>query len=226
MALAAKAAGLEYIAITDHSKALAMASGLDEAAALEHAAHIRQVGERLDGITLLAGIECDILPDGTMDLADDCLAQLDFVVASVHSAFGLEPAAMTDRLLRALECPWVDAMGHPTGRMLLRREPLRFDIEAVLASAAAKGVAIEINSQIYRLDVSDTVARRALELGARLIISSDAHDITEFENLEWGVRTARRAWATKGAVLTTQPLKALRASLRRNQSRQPRKRAR
>jgi DNA polymerase (family X) len=226
MALAAKAAGLEYIAITDHSKALAMASGLDEAAALEHAAHIRQVGERLDGITLLAGIECDILPDGTMDLADDCLAQLDFVVASVHSAFGLEPAAMTDRLLRALECRWVDAMGHPTGRMLLRREPLRFDIEAVLASAAAKGVAVEINSQIYRLDVSDTVARRALELGARLIISSDAHDITEFENLEWGVRTARRAWATKDAVLTTQPLKALRASLRRNQSRQARKRAR
>jgi DNA polymerase (family 10) len=226
MALAAKAAGLEYIAITDHSKALAMASGLDEAAALEHAAHIRQVGKRLEGITLLAGIECDILPDGTMDLADDCLAQLDFVVASVHSAFGLEPAAMTDRLLRALECPWVDALGHPTGRMLLRREPLRFDIEAVLASAASKGVAIEINSQIYRLDVSDTVARRALELGARLIISSDAHDITEFDNLEWGVRTARRAWATKGAVLTTQPLKALRASLRRNQPRQPGKRAR
>jgi hypothetical protein len=96
MALAAKAAGLEYIAITDHSKALAMASGLDEAAALEHAAHIRQVGARLDGITLLAGIECDILTDGTMDLADDCLAQLDFVVASVHTAFGLEPAAMTD----------------------------------------------------------------------------------------------------------------------------------
>ena len=226
MALAAKAAGLEYIAITDHSKALAMASGLDEAAALEHAAHIRQVGARLDGITLLAGIECDILTDGTMDLADDCLAQLDFVVASVHTAFGLEPAAMTDRLLRALECPWVDALGHPTGRMLLRREPLRFDIEAVLRSAAAKAVAIEINSQIYRLDVSDTIARRALELGARLIISSDAHDITEFENLDWGVRTARRAWAAKGAVLTTQPLKALRASLRRNQSRQPRKRAR
>jgi DNA polymerase (family 10) len=161
-----------------------------------------------------------------MDLADDCLAQLDFVVASVHTAFGLEPAAMTDRLLRALECPWVDALGHPTGRMLLRREPLRFDIEAVLRSAAAKAVAIEINSQIYRLDVSDTIARRALELGARLIISSDAHDITEFENLDWGVRTARRAWAAKGAVLTTQPLKALRASLRRNQSRQPRKRAR
>jgi DNA polymerase (family X) len=226
MALAAKAAGLEYIAITDHSKTLAMASGLDEAAALEHAARIRAIGTRLDGITLLAGIECDILPDGTMDLADDCLAQLDFVVGSVHTAFGLEPSAMTDRLLRALECPWVDALGHPTGRMLLRREPLRFDIEAVLASAATNGVAIEINSQIYRLDVSDTVARRALELGARLIISSDAHDITEFENLQWGVRTARRAWATKEAVLTTQPLRALQASLRRAQSRQPRKRAR
>ena len=226
MALAAKAAGLEYIAVTDHSKTLAMASGLDEERALEHAARIREVGSRLEGITLLAGIECDILPDGTMDLADDCLAQLDFVVGSVHTAFGLEPAAMTDRLLRALECPWVDALGHPTGRMLLRREPLRFDIEAVLSSAAKKGVAIEINSQIYRLDVSDTVARRALELGARLIISSDAHDITEFENLEWGVRTARRAWATREAVLTTQPLEALRASLRRNQSRKPRKRAR
>ena len=226
MAMAAKAAGLEYIAITDHSKALAMANGLDEAAALAHAAHIRQAGKRLDGITLLAGIECDILTDGTLDLADDCLAQLDFVVASVHSGFGLEPAAMTERLLRALECPWVDALGHPTGRMLLRREPLRFDIEAVLSAAAVKGVAVEINSQIYRLDVSDTVARRAIELGARLIISSDAHDTTEFGTLEWGVRVARRAWATKDAVLNTQTLEALRASLRRHRSSKPGKRAR
>ena len=216
MALAAREVGLEYLAITDHSKALAMAGGLDEAGALAHAARIREIGGRLDGITLLAGIECDIRLDGTLDLDNDCLAALDFVVASVHSGFSLEPEALTARLLRALECPWVDALGHATGRMLLRREPLKFDVERVLDAAAAHGVAIEINSQVHRLDVSDIVARRAIDKGARLIISSDAHSTHEFSVLDWGIRVARRAWATPDVILNTRSLDDLRASLRRH----------
>ena len=216
MARAARASGHEYIAITDHSQALAMAGGLDEAAALAHAARIREVNGRVDGLTLLAGIECDIRADGTMDLSDDCLAQLDLVVASVHSSFSMEPDVMTARILRAIECPWVDVLGHLTGRLLLRREPLRFDVEAVVTRAAEAGVAIEINCQVDRLDVSDVIARLALDKGARLTISSDAHSIAELATLDWGVRVARRAWATSGDVLTTRPLESLRPLLRRH----------
>src|SRR5690606_17278070 len=133
-------------------------NGLDERRALEHAARIRALGGELDGITLLAGIECDIRPDGTMDLADDCLAQLDIVVASIHSQFGLEPARMTERLLKAIANPWVDVIGHMTGRLLLRREPYPFALDAVLDAAAPEGVAIEIHYQVDRLDVNDGIA--------------------------------------------------------------------
>ena len=216
MAAAARAAGLEYLAITDHSQALAMANGLDERRTLEHAARIRALDARLDGIRLLAGIECDIRSDGTLDLAHDCLAQLDFVVASVHSGFNLDPAAMTDRLLAAIECPWVDVLGHPTGRLLLRREPLRFDMDAVLAAAARAGIALEINCQLDRLDVSDTVARAARDRGIPLIISSDAHTIGEFDTLAWGIGVARRAWLSRDDVLNTRSLDALRPLLRRH----------
>jgi DNA polymerase (family 10) len=125
MAIAARNSGLDYIAITDHSRAIAMANGLDEAGARAHARSVRQLNERLEGITVLAGIECDIRPDGSMDLAEDCLAELDIVIASVHSAFGLDPDRMTDRLLRALACRWVDVLAHPTGRLILKREPYR-----------------------------------------------------------------------------------------------------
>ena len=218
MARAARAAGLEYLAVTDHSQALAMANGLDERRALEHAARIRALNARLDGIRLLAGIECDIRSDGTLDLAHDCLAQLDFVVASVHSGFGLEPSAMTDRLVAAISCPWVDVIGHPTGRLLLRREPLRFDVDAVLAAAAGCGIALEINCQVDRLDLSDTVARAARDRGIPLVISSDAHTIAEFDTLAWGIGVARRAWLSPGDVLNTRPLDALIPLLRRHRS--------
>jgi DNA polymerase (family 10) len=218
MALAARAAGLEYIAITDHSQALAMAGGLDERRALAHAATIRAIGRRLDGITLLAGIECDIRLDGTLDLADECLAALDLVVASVHSGFSQEPRALTERYLRALECPWVDVLGHPTGRLLLKREPLRFDLEAVLDAAVRHGVAIEINCQVDRLDVSDAVARHALDKGARLIISSDAHSAAAFGVLDGGIRVARRAWASPTDILNTRTMVELHGELRRHRS--------
>jgi DNA polymerase (family 10) len=222
MARAARAAGLEYLAVTDHSQALAMANGLDEYRTLEHAARIRALNTRLEGIRLLAGIECDIRADGTLDLAHDCLAQLDFVVASVHSGFGLEPSAMTDRLLNAIACPWVDVIGHPTGRLLLRREPLRFDVDAVLAAAAGCGIALEINCQVDRLDLSDTVARAARDRGIPLVISSDAHTIAEFGSLTWGIGVARRAWLSPGDVLNTRPLDALIPLLRRHRHRQGR----
>jgi DNA polymerase (family X) len=216
MARAAMQTGLEYIAITDHSQSLAMANGLDERAALEHAARIRALDARLDGIALLAGIECDIRPDGRMDLADDCLAALDLVIASVHSAFNQEPEQMTDRLLRALECPWVDILAHPTGRLLLRREGYRYDVERVFGAAAGHGVAVEINSQVDRLDLNDTQARLAKERGLRLVIDSDAHSPAALGNLRWGVAVARRAWLTAGDVLNTRGLAGLRPLLRRH----------
>jgi DNA polymerase (family 10) len=219
MARAAREAGLEYLAITDHSQALAMANGLDEHRALAHAAHIRQVSEQLDGITLLAGIEVDIRADGTLDLADACLAELDLVIASVHSAFGQDEAQMTARILRAIENPMVDVIGHPTGRLLLRRDPYQVNIEQVLAAAARNGVAMEINSQVHRLDLSDAHARLARERGVKLVITTDAHAPAGFDLLRWGVTVARRAWAEPSDVLNTQPLEPFLASLRRTRRR-------
>ena len=218
MAQAARDAGLEYLAITDHSQALAMANGLDEHRALAHARHIREVSEQLDGITLLAGIECDIRADGTLDLAEDCLAELDVVIASVHSAFGQDEPQMTDRILRAIASPVVDVVGHPTGRLLLRRDPYRVDIEQVLDAAAQTGVAMEINSQIHRLDLSDSHARLARARGVKLVISTDAHSPASFGLLRWGVIVARRAWAEPDDVLNTRPLEPFRAALRRHRN--------
>ena len=216
MAEAAQRAGHSYIAITDHSKALAMANGLDETRALAHAARVRAVNGRFEGLTLLAGIECDILEDGALDLADDCLAQLDFVVASVHSRFDQDEARITDRVLKALECPWVDVLGHPTGRRLLKREPLRVNMERIATAAAALGVALEINCQADRLDLNDAQARLAAERGARLVISTDAHSVNALGNLCWGVQMARRAWLEPDAVLNTRSVDELRPLLRRH----------
>lgn len=216
MARAAQAAGLEYLAVTDHSQALAMANGLNEERALAHARAIREVSQRLEGITLLAGIECDIRPDGKLDLAEDCLAQLDLVIASVHSAFGQEEEQMTDRILRALESPFVDIVGHPTGRLLLRRESYQVNVERLIDAASAQRVALEINCQIDRLDLSDVNARLARERGVDLTISTDAHSPESFALLRWGLLVARRAWAGPDAVLNTLPLAELKTRLRRH----------
>ena len=219
MARAARDAGFAYIAITDHSQSLAMANGLDERRTLEHAKHIRAISSRLEdedpGITILAGIECDIRPDGTMDLADDCLAQLDIVIASVHSAFNQEEAQMTDRLLRALSCPWVDVLAHPTGRLILKREGYRYDFERVTAAAAAAGVAIEINSQIDRLDLDEHHAKLARDRGVKLIVDSDAHSPAALGGTRWGATIARRAWLTPADVINTLPLDGFKRTLRR-----------
>jgi DNA polymerase (family 10) len=216
MVRAARDAGHEYVAITDHSQALAMANGLDERRALQHAARVRALNGRIEGITALAGIECDIRPDGTLDLADDCLAQLDVVVASVHSAFQQDASEMTERLLRAMANSWVDIIGHPTGRLLLRRDGYRVNLDRIVEAAAAHGVVMEINCQEDRLDLSDVNARVARDRGVRIAISTDAHARHEFDKLRWGVTVARRAWLTASDVINTRPLAEMLAGLRRN----------
>jgi DNA polymerase (family X) len=216
MAIAARDAGFSYLAITDHSKALAMANGLDEERALAHARRIREIGRQLEGITLLAGIECDIHPDGTLDLADDCLAELDLVIASVHTGFHLDESQMTDRLLRAIACPYVDIIGHPTGRRLLKREGYKVDVNNVIDAAAAAGVALEINAQIERLDLPDAHAKTARDRGVKIVVSTDSHDKPGFGRMKWAVTVARRAWLTKEDVLNTLPLEEFRARLRRH----------
>jgi len=217
MAEAARAAGLDYIAITDHSQALAMANGLDERGAIEHAARIR-ARDGHAGVRLLAGIECDILPDGTLDLDDECLAALDVVIVSVHSAFNMDREQMTDRVLRALEHPHVDILGHPTGRLLLRREPYPLDVEAVVGAAARLGVALEINCLVERLDLNDVHARLARDRGVPLVVSTDAHATGGFARLRWGALVARRAWVEPRDVLNTRPFEAFTAGLRRHRT--------
>jgi len=218
MAEGAGEAGLEYLAITDHSQTLSMANGLDEREALAHAKRVKALDGHA-GVRLLAGIECDILPDGTLDLDDDCLASLDIVIASVHTAFGQDQQQMTDRLLRAIEHPHVDVLGHPSGRRLLEREPYPFDLEAIVEASLHHGVVLEINSQVHRLDLSDAHAKLARDRGARFVISSDAHSRRAFATLRWGTLVARRAWLEAADVLNTLPFETFKASLRRQRSR-------
>ena len=215
MAQAAAARGLQYIASTDHSQNLAMANGMDEDRTVAHAHRLRSLNGRYGALALLAGIECDILPDGRMDLSDDCLATLDLVIGSVHSALSQSEAEMTMRLIRAIEHPHVDVIGHPTNRLLLRRPASQVHIEKVIDAAAANGVVLEINANPNRLDLSDSHARLARDRGVRLLISSDAHSTNELEFPRWGVLVARRAWATRDDVLNAQPLDIFRRSLKR-----------
>jgi DNA polymerase (family 10) len=216
MAAAAQARGLEYIAITDHTQSLAMANGLDETRTLAHAERIRAFATTLKGFTILAGAEVDILSDGRLDLADDCLKQLDIVIVSLHSNLQQDEDDTTRRLIRAIENPHVDIVGHPTARWLLRREGARFALEKVIDAAVANGVALEINSQPHRLDLCDSHARLARDRGARLAINSDAHEVPALNYPRWGILTARRAWLTKDDVINTRPFKAFKAGLRRN----------
>ncbi len=216
MVHAARAVGLEYVAITDHSQSLAMANGLDEARALAHAARIRTLDGKFNDITVMAGIECDILPDGRLDLADSCLAQLDIVIASVHSAIQQDETEMTSRVIRAIDNPFVDVIGHPTNRLLLRREPSRMNMERIFEAAAANGVALEINCLPDRLDLSDSHARLARDRGVTLVISTDAHSTSAVGMARWGVAQARRAWLTRHDVLNTRSVQEFRRALRRN----------
>jgi DNA polymerase (family 10) len=203
MAAAARDRGYEYVAITDHSKALAMANGLDEKRVVEFAARVREINRQGLGIRVFSGIECDILKDGAMDLANDALAELDLVIGSVHSHMNLEPAEMTDRLLKALECPPLRVMGHPTGRLLLQRDAFQFDFDRVVTEAVKRGVWMEINASPERLDLSGTLIRTARSKGARFTISTDAHHPKHLAGMRYGVMTARRGWLGPADIMNT-----------------------
>jgi len=216
MAEAARELGYEYIAITDHSKAIAMAFGLDEKRVVEFAQTVRRINETGNlGIRIFSGLECDIMKDGEMDIAWDALAELDIVIGSVHNNMNLEPQAMTDRLLRALECPHLTALGHPTGRLLLHRDPYDFDFDRVIGEAIRRGVWLEINSSPERLDLSANHVRAARAKGAKFIISTDAHHPKHLLNMRYGIATARRAGLESGDVTNTLPADRFSQSLRR-----------
>jgi DNA polymerase (family 10) len=204
MAEAALAKGYQYVAITDHSKNLAMTNGLDEKRALEHIRRIREVDEQMEGrIRVFTGIEVDILADGALDLDDEVLAQMDVVIASVHSRFDQSREEMTARMLRAIENPCTRILGHPTGRLLLRREAYALDIGAVLRRAAELGVAVEHNASPERLDLSDRELRLAKEQGCRIVINTDAHNLRDLDKMTYGLSQLRRAWLGPDDVLNT-----------------------
>jgi len=206
MTEAAKARGYKYIAITDHSKNLAFANGLDDKRAVEHIQRIREANGKIDGITIFAGIEVDILADGDLDLSDDVLAQMDVVIASVHSVFNQEPAKMTERLLKAIANPNTSIVGHPTGRLQLRRDAYHFDMDAVLNAAAKNKVAMELNSYPDRLDLNDVHLRQAKQRGVKIVINTDSHHTSHLDKIRYGILQARRAWLTSGDVLNTLPV--------------------
>lgn len=214
MAEAARARGYQYIAITDHSKNLAMANGLDDKRAVEHIRKIREADEKMNGIKILAGIEVDILADGALDLSDSVLEQMDVVVASVHSHFQQEPAQMTERLLRAVGNSNTSILGHPTGRLLLRREAYGFDLPAVLKAAARHSVAMELNAFPDRLDLCDVHLRMAKAQGVKLVINTDSHHTSHLANMRYGILQARRAWLTPADVLNTLPLAQFAAAVK------------
>jgi DNA polymerase (family 10) len=215
MAEAALACGYQYIAITDHSKNLAMTNGLDDKRALEQIERIREADRAMEGrIRIFAGIEVDILADGALDLDDEVLAQMEVVIASVHSRFEQGREEMTARVLRAIENPYVRILGHPTGRLLLRREPFALDMGAVLRRAAELGVAMEHNAAPERLDLCDRDLRLARELGCRIVINSDSHDARNLGKMGYGIRQLRRAWLTPEDVLNTRGPEEFLAGLR------------
>ncbi|HEV3330090.1 MAG TPA: DNA polymerase/3'-5' exonuclease PolX [Bryobacteraceae bacterium] len=214
MAEAARERGYGYIAITDHSKALAMSNGLDEARAVAFAKQVRELNQKEMGIRIFSGLECDILRDGELDLADDALAELDLVIGSVHSHMNLEAAEMTDRILHALECPHLRILGHPTGRMLLHRDPFPFDFERIVAEAVRRGVWLEINASPERLDLNAAMIRTARSKGAKFTISTDAHHPKHLDNMRYGVITARRGWLGPADIMNTLPADRFAAALK------------
>src|SRR5436189_3892962 len=203
MAEAAIEHGYKYMAITDHSKDLAFANGMDDKRAVEHIQRIRAADKKIDGIKIFAGIEVDILGDGTLDLSDYVFAKMDLVIASVHSHFNQSPAEMTNRLLKAVENPNTSFIGHPTGRMLLRRDAYQFDIDAILKAAAKNKVAMELNSYPDRLDLCDRHLRLAKQHGVKIVINTDSHHTAHLDKIRYGILQARRAWLTRDDVLNT-----------------------
>jgi DNA polymerase (family X) len=203
MALAARSAGYEYLAITDHSASFGFGDDLSPDRLREHVEQVRATS--VEGLQLVAGSEVNVLPDGTLDYEDDVLAELDWVVASVHSSFRMPSDAMTERMIRAIEHPLVDVLGHPSGRKIEQRAPYTFDVEAVIAAAANSGTMLEINASPNRRDLSEVNARAAVAAGVSIVISCDAHRVGGFEAARYGIATARRAWLTAADVANTRP---------------------
>ncbi|TAK09948.1 MAG: DNA polymerase/3'-5' exonuclease PolX [Candidatus Manganitrophaceae bacterium] len=224
MAAEAKRLGREYLAITDHTKSLAMVKGSDEKRLRKQMAAIDAVNKKLRGITLLKGAEVNIDKDGRLDIDDETLAQLDVVGIAVHSHFGLSRAEMTRRVIRAMENPHVDILFHPTGRILQKREPVDIDIDAVIQAARRTGTALEVDAFPDRLDLKDEHIRKAVEAGVKLVIDSDAHHIHHLSYLQFGIATARRGWAKRSDILNALPLNSFLASLKNGKERSHKKR--
>jgi DNA polymerase (family X) len=203
MASAARERGYEYLAITDHSATHGFGDDVSPEQLRRQIELVHEANGRIEGLELLAGSEVNVLPDGSLDYEDDLLAELDWVIASVHTAFAISEQAMTERMIAAIEHPLVDAIGHPTGRLIERREPYALDLEAVFAAAARTGTMLEINANPDRRDLSETHARAAVEAGVGIVIDSDAHRPETLENMRWGVLTARRGWLRKADVANT-----------------------
>jgi DNA polymerase (family 10) len=218
MAKAAKAKGYQYMALTDHTQNLAMTRGLTPERLEEERALVKRVNQKLAPFVVLLGTEMDILMDGQLDFSDEVLASLDYVSASVHTGFRQPRDVMTARMRRAISNPLVNTLNHPHGRKIGRRDGYEVDMQAVIEDAAAGGCALELNATPNRLDLNGTWARRALNLGARFTISSDAHSTKELEHMQFGVGSARRGWLTPNDVLNTRPLEELRAILRKRRS--------
>ncbi len=215
MAAAARDRGYEYLAITDHSKAVTVARGMDETRCRRHVEAIRSAAADLEDLWLMAGIEVDILKTGRLDMPEKLLAELDWVTASVHSHFTLDEKAMTARMLEAIRSGMIHAISHPFGRQIGARDPIRFDADAVFGECAERGVALEINSYPDRMDLPDTYCKWARELGARMVVTTDAHDVAGLGFLEYGVANARRGWLEKKDVLNALPAAGLRKRLKR-----------
>lgn len=218
MAQAARELGYEYIAITDHSKAVTVANGLDEKRTLAHIAALRAADKKVEGIRILASSEVDILKDGRLDLADEVLAQMDIVLCSIHSYMNLERGEMTERYLAAIENPYTQVIAHPTGRLLLRRDSFAYDFEKILAAAERHGVAMECNAYPDRLDLDATHLRMCKERRVRVTISTDAHTTANLRYMKYGVLQARRGWLTAGDVMNTMGVEKLLAVLRKRNS--------
>ena len=210
IAEAAKALGYEYIAITDHSATHGFGNDVSPDELRRQIERVHEADAQIDGIRILAGTEVNVLPDGTLDYDDELLGRLDWIVASLHSSFRIGEQEQTERMIRAMEHPLVDAIGHPTGRLIERREAYALDIDAIAEAAVRTGTFLEINANPDRRDLNEINARRAVELGATIVIDSDAHWTTTLPNIQYGVATARRAWLTKENVANTRPLEDLR----------------
>jgi DNA polymerase (family 10) len=214
MAEQAKKNGMEYIVISDHSKYLAMTGGLDEKGLLKQAKEIDEVNKKVEDVTVLQGVELNILKDGSLDISDEALKKLDVASAGVHSHFNMDKEEMTKRVLKAVESPNVDILVHPTGRQIQKREPIQLDIEKVIQAAKDAGTVLDVDSYPDRLDLKDEHIRKAVEVGAKLGISSDSHSTVHLHYLELGVAQARRGWATAEDVVNTRSVEQFKKMLK------------